>query len=392
MTKFGFTFALALALSFASRAQNTPPVADPAPVTEPKPAAPEAPPTAAPAKEKKKTAKPAKKKAAAAKPAPAEKPATEKAEEPASFTPIGTATVKDATVNVRGRASFTGEVVAKLHKGDTVTILEEITLKNPKQDEPKNWFRISLPANTPVWAFADFVDQDAKTVKPNKLNLRSGPGENFSVLGRMQKGDAVKIVNKKEDWVQLEAPANCYAFVAAETLEKQTEAPKPAPAPVIAEKPEPTPAPAPEVTTLPPAETPKPAEVAPVEAPKPAEPLPLPPPQIAISTPAETAPAVLPKRIVKREGIVHHVGSIQAPTYFQLEHVDSHRVINYLHSPEEVTERVVGKKNKKVIERKPKFDIKPLVNKRVIVTGEEFTDKRWKDTPVIEIESIEPAP
>ena len=402
MMKFGITFMLALTLSLASWAQNTPPpVTTPAPA-EPKPAAlepatpaPAAPATAEPAPAKKKAAKSTAKKKKAVAPKETAEKKTEKKEEPSSFAPIGTATVKQDAVNVRGRPAFLGEVVAKLKKGDAVTLLEEITLKQPKEDEPKDWYRIALPAKTPVWAFADYLDLDGKKVKANRINLRSGPGENYSILGRMEKGDPINVLSTKNDWVELEAPAQCYAFVAAQFLDKQAAVP----AATVAKAPEPAPAPAPapEVTTLPPVETPKAAEPTPAEAPKPAEePAPAPAPAPVVSAPVittpEAAPAVVPKRIVKREGIVRHVSSIQAPTYFQLEAVGTGDLMNYLHSPEEVTERIDPKKKKKIVERKPKFNLEPFFGKRVIVTGEEFMDKRWTKTPVIEIESVEPAP
>src|SRR5205814_3755053 len=91
-------------------------------------------------------------------------------------------------------------------------------------DEPSAWAKIVLPTNTLVWINTAFIDSASKTVKPKKLNIRSGPGENYSVLGTLKQGDAVKEVSTKEEWTQIEPPADAYAFVAAQFL-KQGEAP-----------------------------------------------------------------------------------------------------------------------------------------------------------------------
>ncbi len=303
----------------------------------------------------------------------------EKANASLSFAPIGTAVVKGDNVNVRGLPSFTGEVVTRLKKGETVTLLEEITLKKPRKDEPTNWFRISLPTNTLVWVHADFV-ADA-TVAPKKLNVRAGPGENYSVVARLQKGDTVKVLRKVEDWVEIEAPTNAFAFVAADLLEKApTPPPAPAPAPVPAL---PAPVPAPEVVTLPPAEPPVPAVTEPAKP----EPLPAPelPPQIVVSTPEpEQTPEVTPKRIIKREGIVRKARNIQAPTHFELEGLDG-RVINYLQSVQVEKTDSTGEFKWK----EPMHDLREYVGRRVVLTGEEFIDKRWKATPVLEFETID---
>ena len=125
--------------------------------------------------QKKKPAHTAKKAA----PAPAAEVAPASAPEPAI--------VKQNNVNVRGQPDINSEVVIRLKKGDAVSILEEITLKKAKLDEPEKWARIALPASTYVWVHGSFVDPTSQTVVPKKLNVRSGPGENFSILGRIPK-------------------------------------------------------------------------------------------------------------------------------------------------------------------------------------------------------------
>src|SRR5262245_16590330 len=94
--------------------------------------------------------------------------------------------VKKDRVNVRGQANVKSEVITQLHKGEAVNVLEEIPVKKPKKGEPAAWLRIQLPANTPVWVYAPYIEADAKTVNIKRVNIRSGPGENFSIIGRLE--------------------------------------------------------------------------------------------------------------------------------------------------------------------------------------------------------------
>src|ERR1043166_2024129 len=319
----------------------------------------------------------------------------------------GPAVVTEKNANVRGQASINSEVIGHLKKGDHIQVLEEVTVKKAKTDEPTRWAKIALPSSAAVWVHGSFLDANG-AVTSKKLNLRSGPGENFSVIGRVQKGATLKEVERKGDWVHVEAPADSYAFVAAHLIVNEaapvlaatetpkapptpavTPAPTPAPATVIPEvaattpPPTPAPAPAPETTvaaTKPPvvgaepAGTTTPAPVTPTPAPAPA-------PDVAavkpITPPEIPAPVVAPKieaededvkRIVTREGFVRRSVSIQAPTYFVLENLSNGKTINYLYSPS------------------TNLVLKDLKGKRIIVTGEEMLDERWPTTPVIAIE------
>lgn len=298
----------------------------------------------------KKTAAPARKAAAAAE-APVMQP------EPAL--------VKADNVNVRGKASFVGEVITKLKKGEKITILEEITLKSPQKDEPAKWYRIAMPASTPVWIHAGFVDTNSTVVSSRKLNVRSGPGENYSVVAVLQKGDAVKEIRRVNDWVEIETPINAYAFVSTELIARQAAAipaaPTPPPETVVVTEPK-------NVVTQPVPQQPagtqptQPITTEPVIA--------MPPPYIR--TPASGPLAQpLPKRVVRRDGVVKNSMNIQAPSPYVLVSAENGEQIDYL------------------VNRTSDIDLKLHVGFRVTVVGEEALDRRWKNTPVLYVESLE---
>jgi hypothetical protein len=89
---------------------------------------------------------------------------------------------------------------------------------------------------------------------------------------------------------------------------------------------------------------------------------------------APAVPAVeepLPPRIIQREGIVRFTSSIQAPTDYQLVSPDNHRPLDYLYTTS------------------TNLDLGRYKGLRIIVTGEEGLDERWRNTPVITIQRIQ---
>jgi SH3-like domain-containing protein len=320
------------------------------------------------------------------------------------------AVVKGETVNVRGQPSIFSEVITQLKKGEKVVVLEEIVLKKPKPDDSPKWARIQMPANTPVWVAASFIDTNTSTVKPPKLNVRAGPGENYSVVGLLKKDEAVKSIRVQNTWMEIECPTNAYAFIASELLGPASPEAVAAPAPAEkpAEKPVEKPALLPVVTNappaipaVPPAETPPPT----TEQPKPepekvtsneSAPPPFPAPSTVVTSAPPTLPPALvapppitpppvaaplpkveeprPKRIVYREGIVRAVRSIQAPTNYELASPETGKTIDYL---QPASTNIV---------------LKPLIFKRIQVSGQEYMDSNWPSTPILKVDTLKLAP
>ncbi len=339
----------------------------------------------------------------------------------------GPALVIASNVNVRGQARLVGEVVARLTKGQEVTVLEEIELKNSGPEEPSAWAKIALPTGADVWVHSMFIDPTEKTVTSSRLNLRAGPGENYSVIGRVEKGTKLKDIDTKGDWMQIEPPQGAYAFVAAQYLSQEAgaaaeiAAAAPTPAPSVPAKTEPQPEPSTPVAVPEPGTNVQTAAVAPPVPDKPVENTPLTPTTVAepkpiaesttdapvpksqtpaptapATTPGETTPAMIPNtvateagtnavaetepaatpeepvlpRIVSREGVVRGSVSIQAPSHFELYSPESARIINYLYNPSK------------------DLDLARYKGLRIIVTGEEGLDERWRNTPLLTIQKI----
>lgn len=354
------------------------------------------------------------------------------------------ARVNQAKVNVRGQASFLGEVITQIQKGEEVVILEEIAVAKPKPGEPTNWAKIKMPANTPVWVFANFLD--GAKVKARKLNLRAGPGENYSVVGRLEKGDEVKPIRTVDEWVEVETPDQAYAFVDAALLDvpngttapqalppavaattvpvaeatpaKSPEPEKPAAEPAPAEKQatrEPVatstePAPAPAASNPPPAQaTPEPErqpdkpqvaeEKSPVAETKPVQPESAPAQQQPVKdtsapivfSPAPTpppqafpvvaAPVVVDPAPAPLKRVVRREGVVRATRW------------NIQAPTEYVLENTENGVDVNFLHNeKSAIKLKDYLRRRVIVTGEESIDPRYEKIPVLEVETLEVAP
>lgn len=317
-------------------------------------------------------------------------------------------------VNVRGQPSVFSEVLTQLNKGDKITIIEPVKVEKPKEGDNANWYKIQLPAGVPVWVNVAFINTNFNTVIPNRLNIRAGCGEQYSILGRLEKGTVVKIIKTENNWYQIETPTNAYGFIVAEFVEKQAATPKvedvkPAIVPIVQPEPEKT-----EKQETPqktdsdkvekPADQEKPAEKEkPAGAVEPAttdkkesaivgieeRPLvkqeadakervlaliqgktsPQPKPVVEVEQ-EESKPAGPPPRIVTREGYVRGTLNIQSPSPYVLQTIDTGKTINYLYT----TSTNISLKNFK--------------GKRVIVTGKEAIDSRWPNMPVLTISTI----
>jgi len=337
--------------------------------------------------------------------------------------------------------SVNSEVVTRLQKGAKVTFIEEVPVDKPRKDEPARWAVIKLPEGAKVWVFTGFLDDDHK-VKSPRLNLRAGPGENYSVLGRLERGAEVKEIRRMDDWIEIEPPDSARAYVDATFIDRaQAEAGQTiaeAAKPPLEQKPvvyEPPSKPAVTPPTVPPPQ-PQPAivpKVEPtVEPPKPvkSDPEPKPAETVAVAETPVAAPAKpeenkpTPPLVTKPAGEVPPPGPVTASGASGPDAPGVSRVLPPV-GPVVITPQTIPVTEKRVVRReglvrstkfniqaptyfeligergrilnyisgeKGGFKLKDYNGLRVIVTGEEGIDPRYPTRPLIELETIEIAP
>ena len=123
---------------------------------------------------------------------------------------------KAERVNVRSRAGYAGEVMTQVKKGQSVSVLDTVTLRRPAADEPPVWLKIELPPGSPVWVNDEFVDAKTGVVKADMLNLRSGPTYDHAIVHRVKRGFQLSISEPAKDgWLKVSAPRGAAGFVPA---------------------------------------------------------------------------------------------------------------------------------------------------------------------------------
>jgi len=132
-------------------------------------------------------------------------------------------TIKGTHVNVRAQAKVTSEVVTQLNDGDRVTIIDEVKATQAGPGEPTRFYKIILPKTASAWVSAKYV-KDGK-VTASLLNVRAGAGENFSVLGRVNKATAITTIQTVGDWMEIQSPGGVHGFVATSLVKTDTPPP-----------------------------------------------------------------------------------------------------------------------------------------------------------------------
>ncbi len=248
-------------------------------------------------------------------------------------------------VNLRARPSMQSETVAQVDKGDTLSAREI-------GDE---WVQVAPPADVRFFVHADFVRD--RIVDVARLNVRAGPGINYSETGALERGDKVIPVGEFADWLEIEPPPTASLWISREYIElidpppapppEKVVEPPPPPAPPDPPPPPPPPPPEPVEPEAPPPPPPPPPPAPPPEPPEPAEPeepsapyMPRvthtppkprvpdtmgPPPEIIKPPPAivppyqpapeQASPVVRPPRALQRMGLVPLRGQGDAAVY-----------------------------------------------------------------------------
>jgi uncharacterized protein YgiM (DUF1202 family) len=279
----------------------------------------------------------------------------------------GPAQVAGENVNVRSKATIQSEVVTQLQDGDEVFVEEVILRPDAKGKDPARWAKIAYPAKAAAWVHSLYIDAATSTVKPRKLNVRSGPGENHTVVGGLRSGDTVVQLGASGDWLQIQPPEGSTAYIAAKLLRQE----QPAEEVVVVE----TEAVETEVVEGQP-EAAEGSELVVAEGVTTVEEVETNEASMELAQLSDVAPELqtipeepLPPRIVNREGIVRTYTQPHAPSHYRLVSAENGRLINYLYTTS------------------TNLDLSRYIGLHIIATGEEELDERW-DTPVLTLKRI----
>jgi N-acetylmuramoyl-L-alanine amidase len=121
----------------------------------------------------------------------------------------GTVLISSDTVNVREGPSLSYPLIKQVNKGEKYNIIKEkedwtqIELSYGKTGWVANWLTTKEGTKSPVPSTDDEVSSGIANT--DQLRVRSGPGTSFRIIGFLQKGQAVTILDQNENWLKVSA-------------------------------------------------------------------------------------------------------------------------------------------------------------------------------------------
>jgi len=109
-------------------------------------------------------------------------------------------------VNVRAGQSKNFEELGRLEQDETVIVV----------GKSFSWYKILLPDHSKSYVFAKFVEplgDGIGMVTATNLNIRARGDVQSSVIGRLNKGAMVRIVERSDDWVRIAPVDQSFGWV-----------------------------------------------------------------------------------------------------------------------------------------------------------------------------------
>ncbi len=161
--------------------------------------------------------------------------------------PSGINVYTNCQLNLRQRSSTESSILTTLPAGEELSLLGDATVVKGKIGQPDQWLQVQTASGAAgyvaAWLVTD-VKQEAfppsgLVVYPQyQVNLRSGPGTNFELLGAFTSDDSLNVlgnadtarakIGKENQWLQVQAQSGARGFVAAWLVHLTGQVPSPA--------------------------------------------------------------------------------------------------------------------------------------------------------------------
>lgn len=119
-------------------------------------------------------------------------------------------------LNVRSGPNTTYPVKTFLRSGEVVILLSE----------SNGWYKVKLSNGTIGWVSSSYIaktDTYGKSVA--SLNVRSGPGTNYSIKTALKNGEVITITESSNSWYQIKTSYNITGWVSSKYINLTTELP-----------------------------------------------------------------------------------------------------------------------------------------------------------------------
>jgi hypothetical protein len=119
-------------------------------------------------------------------------------------------------VSLRAKPDLNGDLLDRAMRGEEMAYFEKTN----------GWVAVQAPDSLDFWVAAVYVQNGV--IQPEKLNVRSGPSRNYSVVAVLSKGDAVSLRGEFNDWLKIAPPQGSRVWISEDFVEF-IEPPKPPP-------------------------------------------------------------------------------------------------------------------------------------------------------------------
>lgn len=134
-------------------------------------------------------------------------------------------------VSLRAKPDINSELLDRAMRGEELVLL----------GETNEWVAVQAPDSLDFWVSGEYVQNGI--VVPAKLNIRSGPSQNYSVVYVANQGEPVALRGEFNDWIKIAPPTGSRVWISekyVETIAPPEPDPEPEPEPVVV-MPEPEP-------------------------------------------------------------------------------------------------------------------------------------------------------
>lgn len=145
--------------------------------------------------------------------APKAEPSPAKPEGTAPAPKVRLGEVVGTVLNVRSGPGIAYGVLTKVLRGTRLTIL----------GERDGWLKVEMPENDYSWVSAQFVEKGSAgvgTVTGDGVNVRVEPDTSAEVLGQLNRGYQVRIVEEREGWVRIKPLPGAIGWVSADFVKE----------------------------------------------------------------------------------------------------------------------------------------------------------------------------
>jgi uncharacterized protein YgiM (DUF1202 family) len=132
--------------------------------------------------------------------------------------------VNDEGINIRCDSTVSAEIITNAQKGLPLEIVSE----------KYGWYKVQLPKQAPAYVKKTLVEcMDSKApesmgsdftpqapgrcqngrIAKERVNIRLGPGESFSIIGKADQNEIVSIVSETQGWYKITPLANCFGWI-----------------------------------------------------------------------------------------------------------------------------------------------------------------------------------